>query len=173
MVMPMKDISGQTFGRSYAIGPIMGRGAGRSMLWHCVCDCGDHFVAVGSDLRRGQSQSCGCLWKERLSRRNKRKGADSPSWKGGRHDDGSGYTRVWTSSGYAMEHRVVMAEHLGRPLLDGESVHHVNGIKDDNRIKNLELWVSTHPSGQRVSDKVAWCGRFLRTYAPELLAREN
>jgi hypothetical protein len=63
-----------------------------------------------------------------------------------------------------------MSRMLGRPLRKGESVHHRNGVQNDNRPENLELWSRAQPAGQRVEDKVAWAKEILGLYDPEALS---
>lgn len=85
------------------------------------------------------------------------RGAGNPAWKGGRAVR-EGYWIVWVSpddpyfcmarsKGYALEHRLVMAREIGRPLLDSETVHHIDGNGLNNDRSNLQLRSGQHGTG--------------------------
>lgn len=166
------DIVGQTFNRLLVISffGIRKRGA----YWNCICDCGKTAVVKGAKLRSGWTRSCGCLLQEALKAR---RGPANHNWKGGRKRSGQGYIKILRPThpnpdnmGYVPEHRLIMEEHLDRFLLPEETVHHKNGIRNDNRIENLELWRGKHSNEQRVYDRVLDAVETLQQYSPNLLS---
>jgi hypothetical protein len=106
--------------------------------------------------------------------RQKRRGQDlTPlQQKGVGHVNENGYRLISKMghpnaypSGKIPEHRWMMAEYLGRPLLPNEDVHHKNGRRSDNRIENFELWVyRRQPRGQRVLDLLADARQIIAQY---------
>ena len=147
------DIKGRKFGRLTALEEIK---VGR---WLFLCDCGVRKEISPYNVKNGNVISCGCYNIEKSSGKNNKR------WNSGKLYDSEGYVRIRIGKRkYKLEHRVIMEEFLGRKLLKNENVHHKNGIKDDNRINNLELWVKSQPNGQRVEDLIKWAKEIITRY---------
>lgn len=93
--------------------------------------------------------------------RRARAGESTKRW-----TNNDGYVLIRLQGKTVLEHRHVMEEMLSRKMMPGETVHHKNGVRTDNRRENLELWVSTR-SGQRVADLVAFV---VERYRAEVIA---
>jgi hypothetical protein len=89
----------------------------------------------------------------------------APRGSGAINKDGYRSVFVGGSRRRALEHRLIMERILGRSLFLDETVHHENGVRDDNHPGNLELRVGAHPKGLSVEEAVTWAKEILRRYA--------
>jgi hypothetical protein len=123
---------------------------GKRIMVARVCDqCGTDFLAPATNVKKGYGRFCSLACRN-LSYKGRPQPADrkkpnfirerNPNWHGGSSRHSGGYRAIRQHDGrYRLEHRVVMEAHLGRSLQRHEHVHHINGIKTDNRIENLQV----------------------------------
>ncbi|HEV3223861.1 MAG TPA: HNH endonuclease [Puia sp.] len=140
----------------------------KRVMQNCVI-CGKSYNPRGVIAN---SKTCSHICAGKLHSKNTM-GARHNLWNGGRVKTRQGYIRIWISedhqlasmkpkgSNHILEHRLVMAEILGRPLFDWETVHHKNGKKDDNRKENLELRTGHHGQGATHHCQTCTCGQRL------------
>lgn len=119
-------------------------------------EIGERFGCGASTVRR-RARELGIAKGSGKSKATK--GESHWSWRGGRVIDRNGYVRVRcpqhpnaNSNGYVLEHRKVVADLLGRPLLSTEEVHHIDGNKQNNDPDNL--MVVTRGEHQRMHANV-------------------
>lgn len=113
-------------------------------VWSACTDCGkERWI----ELRRGKPKYILC---GSCSTRKSQMGEKNNRWNGGRFVSPASYIKVRVypndffypmvnNIGYVLEHRLIMAKHLGRNLHRWELVHHKNHVRHDNQIENLQL----------------------------------
>lgn len=135
----------------------MYKGKFHTPLQSRLCDqCNVEYLYAPSKNARFCSRVCAGKWGSNGPRG---RGIAGRHWKGGKFTTNRGYVMSFApdhhsiagrnTRKYVLEHRIVMEQILGRPLLPNEEVHHLNGKRDDNRPENLELWVRSQPAGIR------------------------
>lgn len=61
------DMIGRKFGRLKVVAP-GGKSKNGKLVWECVCECGKTKTVKGYSLRSGTTKSCGCIWRESISK---------------------------------------------------------------------------------------------------------
>lgn len=139
----------------------------------CECGCGQ-ATQIASITNRNRNIYKG--YPNRFVRGHSWVTATEPNNRDGRQLSGpDGYWMVRSVGNpmanerhYVFEHRLVMSTLIGRPLLRQEVVHHKNGVRQDNRPENLELWSKSHPAGQRARDLLVWAKEIIALYDGKL-----
>jgi hypothetical protein len=125
----------------------------------CECGCGETVTGYSKNQK----------WKKKIKRfinghnTNLRHAETHPCWKGGRVHDSAGYIMIYKpehpnhdAHGYMLEHRLVMEFYLDRYLTVDEIVHHKNGIRDDNRLENLQIMNRSEHSMLHYRQSLPW-----------------
>lgn len=151
VMLPLGEYANCSIARGYEIG--RPRDTSRFILLACE-GCGtERWVR----LVRGKPETTYCRHcTSRVKHEGRRVGAKGGYIQVKLYPDNFFYAMA-RADGYVMEHRLVMARHLGRALHSWEAVHHKNGKRDDNRLENLEL---TDRRNHIADHNLGWSGGY-------------
>jgi uncharacterized protein (DUF1330 family) len=172
--MKVLNLKGKLFGYWTVLKRIVNNKKGGSM-WLCRCKCGKLYKVTGDNLNNNRSTKCrSCASKEIKPFLHTEESKEKISFTKLnqkkyklRLKNSQGYIGIYCPNhpfkhphdGRVAEHRLVMEKHLGRYLKPEEVVHHINGIRDDNRIENLILFPNqaSHKKFYHISEKTFIC----------------
>jgi hypothetical protein len=125
----------------------------------CKCGCKEP-IKNGNKFKHGHNRR-GLVHSNSI-----RRGLNNNKWRGGKRTDVYGYNWLTKkdhpfcdSNGYVREHRLIYEDHHKCCLLPWILIHHINGIKNDNRIENLlpmtqQEHTKLHHSGKKKTKSV-------------------
>jgi hypothetical protein len=125
------------------------------VLGYCKCGCGEQIKINNPKKKK-------LIF---FVNHHNSKGENHPMWNGGKRKDGYGYVLIWKPDhyfasvlGYVKEHRLVYEKHHKCCLLKWGHIHHINGVKDDNRIENIVLL--SNAQHRKLHGKIDMSGRY-------------
>ena len=156
-----KDWCGIHYSRDYSTGDIS---EDTPVSWH-YRKFGEECLEEGCTRQSIKRYLCGKCYAKRY-----RDGTPMPERRIEPFPYSDGYLAVNVDGKKIFHHRYVWEQHYKVKLQPGQNIHHINGVRDDNHIDNLELWDTSQPQGQRVLDKLHWAVEMFLRYAPEELS---
>lgn len=167
--MKKLNLTGEKYGMLSPINPCCRRS--NLIAWKCLCDCGNYAIVTTKNLRNGSTRSCGCLHSKhaiQMVKNNTR----PIGFK--RIKKSNGRVEIKTDKGFVLEHVAIMEGIVGRKLMKGEIVHHIDHDKTNNDPDNLMIMTNgehttLHSTGRFVSE----CTRIAISKANEKYTKEQ
>ncbi|MFW5794345.1 MAG: HNH endonuclease [Bacillota bacterium] len=163
----MANYSGRVFNGIKVLEKLNEKGKHGYRYYRCLCHCGSEFKTLEYNICLESISSCGC-------------GKPVNPGEDGEIKKINNFVYIYKPNhpncgkdGWMYYHIYLYSQYLGRAIKREENVFHKNGLTEDNRIENLELWSKAIlPEERRVEDMIRFCVDYLSEYKPEYLSRK-